>query len=174
MGCYIRTFVEVRERGKWNIFEEDHFTLSEYDRVRLKKDKGESPFDCQDYDMFGFLADVRNRANCFPISKPKGLPYDSEYLNEAGYDSGGLGWMDNDSTRRDDLQRDYNSHSYLTARELLEFNYEKTFVNQWEGSNTYDKEITYREHLGLAFFVHLEELKQLGEPDDVRIVFYFF
>lgn len=176
MGCYIRTFVEVRDREnrKWNIFEKDHFTLSDYDANRLKKIKGASPFDWQDYAMFGFFADVRNRANCFPISKPKGLPYDSEYLNEAGYNSGGFGFMEDDSTRRDNLKWDYNSHSYLTTRELLEFNYEKTFIDQWEGSNTYNKKITYREHLGEMFFIHLDELKQLGDPDDVRIVFYFF
>ena len=33
--------------------------------------------------------------------------------------------------------------------------------------------ITYRENLGEMFFTHLEELKALGEPEDVRIVFWF-
>ena len=35
------------------------------------------------------------------------------------------------------------------------------------------KVLTYRENLEGWFFKHLEELKALGEPENVRIVFWF-
>ena len=35
------------------------------------------------------------------------------------------------------------------------------------------KFLTYRENLGEWFFKHLNELKELGDPENVRIVFWF-
>ncbi len=52
---------------------------------------------------------------------------------------------------------DAHSASYLTLKELLEHDYPKGF----------EKEITP------LFFTNLEELKELGEPENVRIVFWF-
>ena len=174
MGCDIHIFIEVKRNGKWLKFEDDHFTLDDYDKKEYKKDKGGTPFDWRSYSMFGFLADIRNYSNCIPLSKPKGLPNDSEYLNEDGYYSGS-GWGMNNTSKKEDLERDYDYHSfsYLTLRELSEFDYEKTFLDERPQTDTYGKIITYREHLGGMFFVHLEELKTLGEPDDIRIVFWF-
>jgi hypothetical protein len=104
------------------------------------------------------------------------LPEDSIYLSELVED-----YIGNFNHRRDDISDDnYHSHSYLTLRELIEFDYDKTFWNRRitftgaslakEGEGTI---ISYRENLGEFFFTHLEELKQLGDLDDVRIVFWF-
>ena len=174
MGADIHLFVEIKTNGKWLKFEGDHFTLDEYEKKEYKKDKGYTPFDWRSYSMFGFLAGVRNYSNCIPLSEPKGLPNDSEYLNKGGYNYGS-GWGQDNMKVKDELEHDadYHSHSYLTLRELSEFNYEKTFLDERPQTDTYGKVITYREHLNEMFFVHLEELKTLGEPDDVRIVFYF-
>lgn len=177
MGADIEIWTEIRNKktGKWIRFEEEYFSVSDWERKTFNKIKAKYPFDWRSYSMFGFLADVRNYSECECISEPKGLPTDSEYLNEDGYYSGGGGWGSNDITKKREIETDGMSHSfsYLTLRELLEFDYAKKFVDQRDNTDTYLKEITHREHLGGMFFVHLEELKQLGEPDDVRIVFFF-
>ena len=189
MSCIIASFAEKRNKdtGKWEEVR-DAFTLTKYDAERENKKKGDNPFYWQSYSLFAFLAGVRNYDECEPISEPKGLPNDSEYLNEIEND----GWG-GDTTRRQNILDDSNhSYSYLTLRELLEFDYEKTFIKKrviqatnMEGlraSIPFDislqeeakgKEVSYRDNLGEMYFTHLEDLKALGEPDDVRIVFWF-
>ena len=61
-----------------------------------------------------------------------------------------------------------HSASYLTLRELLEFDYDK--VIEFED---YEQD-TFRDVLSQWYFVHLSELKKLGEPDEVRIIFWFY
>mgnify|MGYP003418902227 CR=1 FL=1 len=189
MSCIIASFAEKRNKdtGKWEEVR-DAFTLTKYDAERENKKKGDNPFYWQSYSLFAFLAGVRNYDECEPISEPKGLPNDSEYLNEIEND----GWG-GDTTRRQNILDDSNhSYSYLTLRELIELKKEKTFRKQrviqatnMEGlrvSIPFDislqeeaegKEVTYRDNLGEMYFTHLEDLKALGEPDDVRIVFWF-
>lgn len=138
--------------------------------------------------MFAFFADVRNYDHCVPLSEPKGLPDDSEYLNEIIDEGYGT-----PMSRSDDIYNDgnYHSFSYLTLKELLDFDYEQTFWNRRitktvrypEGGSYSDgaalaeegegQIISYRENLGSMYFTHLKELSELGEPEDVRIVFWF-
>ena len=174
MECDIHSFAERKINNKWEKVG-DHFSLSDWEKKYYKKEKGESPFDWRSYSMFAFLAGVRNYDHCEPISKPKGLPKD---ISEEVKEEYGEGW-------------DFHSASHLTLTELLDFDYDKVFWNrrvtrtvvnenggvfsngaciaeEGEGSN-----VTYRENLGDFFFVHLNELKELGSPEDVRIVFWF-
>ena len=173
MGCDIHSFAERRnkETNKWEKVE-DAFTLDSYDKELMKKDKDEHPFDWHSYSLFAFLADVRNYDHCEPLAEPKGIPKDvcEEIRSE---------W--------ERWEGDGHSASFFTAKELSDFDYEKTFWNRRvtkqtapncfngaslaeEGEGTV---LTYRENLGEMFFTHLEELKALGEPEDVRIVFWF-
>lgn len=188
MGADIHSFVEIRKEGKWELFEEEVFPV-------YKDEKIDSPFNWRSYSLFGFLADVRNYSNCKPISENKGLPDDSEYLNSpSDYDYDWLG-LKTTSTKKDDIRNDgnYHSFSWLSLKELLDFDYDSTFedlrytselVNDKGivyGSNGAAvakpgeaKKISYREHLsGSGFFEDLEVLKTLGAPEDVRVVFYF-
>ena len=173
MGCDIHSFAERRnkETNKWEKVE-DAFTLDSYDKERMKKDKGEHPFDWRSYSLFAFLADVRNYDHCEPLAEPKGIPKDvcEEIRSE---------W--------EMWEGDGHSASHFTAKELSDFDYEKTFWNRrvtkqtapncWNGASLAEEGegtvLTYRENLGEMFFTHLEELKALGEPEDVRIVFWF-
>lgn len=173
MGCDIHCFAEMRdiETNQWEKVG-DAFTLDDYDKKRLGKDKGNRPFDWRSYSMFAFLADVRNYDHCEPLSQPKGIP--DNVCKEIGeeYEEWGC---------------DAHSASYFTAKELLDFNYDKTFWNRritkqtapnvYNGASLAEEgegiNLTYRENLGEMFFIHLEELKSLGEPEDVRIVFWF-
>lgn len=165
MGCDIRSFTEVRKKKKW----------IKVDQTFLDKRR---------YPIFAFLADVRNSGKCEPISEPKGLPKDSEWLKEP-YEI---------MTRYEDIKDDpdYHSYSYLTLKELLDFNYEKSF-EKLEMSFLYKEdnvviagsiftetakegegEITsYRNYLGEWFFEELDKMKKLGDPENVRIVFWF-
>lgn len=177
MGCDIHPHVEVKVDDKWEISTEEVFSLDSFDRDYYKKEKSSEPFDWRSYSMFGFLAGVRNYDHCIPISEPKGLPDDcSEEIKEA----------------YEDYSSDAHSCSYLTLRELSEFDYNKEFWNRRIFKPTYNadgstsggngaslaeegegKIITYRENLGEWYFRHLEEMRELGESDDVRIVFWF-
>ena len=147
MGCDIHSFAEVKTKGNWKKVVE-HFSLDDYDKKYYKKDKGNNPFDWRSYAMFSFLADVKNRGVLKPIAKPKGLPdnLSEEVKNEYEY------WKEEGFAA-----------SYLTLKELLDFDYnKKTIEND-----------TYKNVLGEWFFKHLEELKLLGESESVRIVFWF-
>ena len=153
MGCDIHSYAEKKVNEKWEKVGEV-FPMDEWDRNYYKKDFNESPFDWRSYAMFGFLADVRNYYNSEYLSEPKGLPDDiSQEVKE----------------KADDWDGDGHSHSFLTVKELTDFDYGKTFFDD-RGKETE----TYRSFLGEQFFDDLEILKNLDEnPENVRVVFWF-
>lgn len=173
MGGDIHSFAEVKnaQTGKWEKVGEV-FPLDEYDRKACNKEFGDSPFDWRSYSMYGFLAGVRNYSHCEPLSEPKGLPDDlsPEVAKEA-----------------EEWAGDGHSHSWLTLKELLAFDYDKTFRDKrvtkqvapdfWNDAALAEEgegaHVTYRERLGEPFFRALEVLKTLGEPENVRVVFWF-
>jgi len=178
MGCDIHIFVERKKNDKWV-----HYTGKHFSSVwgHAKEEKDNSPFDWRSYSMYGFLAGVRH-SYIKPIKEPiYTIPDDtSEYVKK-------------EFERWDG---DGHSHSFLTARELLEFDYNQDlrepnddfstnsrkvlFEKKAHRKNTdFDEEEidkTYYDFLGgpdSMFFTHVKELAELGEPDDVRIVFWF-
>ena len=153
MGCDIHSYAEKKVNGKWEKVS-DQFSLDEFDKKWYGKEKGDNPFGWQNYSIFAFLAGVRNYDHCTPISEPKGLPDDiSDEVKE----------------KADDLDGDGHSHSFLTVKELSDFDYGKTFFDD-SGKETE----TYSNFLGKQFFDDLEILKNLDEnPENVRIVFWF-
>lgn len=161
MGCDMSLMVEKKVDGRWIKYEQGGFNGSGRN--------ANTPFDWRCYAIFSFLADVRQRDDITPISSPKGLPNDSEYLNEDlsnpysldyGYISTGTCYTKGDEIEKD---IDHHSFSFLTIRELMDFDY---------GRMATDKE-TYREYLGEDFFCDLGTLIEIGNPDEVRIVFWF-
>ena len=171
MGCDIHCFAEKRNNGQWEKIG-DVFTLDEYDKKYYDKEKGDQPFNWRSYSMFAFLACVRNYDHLDPISTPRGLPNDMSPQVKEEYLSWGV---------------DAHSCSWLSARELLDFNYEKIFENRratvqlapniFSGAGLAEKGkgemISYRNNLGEFFFKHLQELENIGNPEDTRIVFWF-
>src|ERR1700747_2996878 len=77
MGCDIHTFAEVRINGKWEKVVGELFPAESWSTKKWT----DEPFGWRSYSMFAFFAGVRNYDHCTPISEPKGLPPDSEYLN---------------------------------------------------------------------------------------------
>ena len=153
MGCDIHCYAEKKVNGKWEKIG-DVFPLDDWWKNYLKKDFNDSPFDWRSYAMFGFLADVRNYSNSEYLSEPKGLPDDiSKEVQE----------------KADDWEGDGHSHSFLTVKELTDFDYNKTFFDD-RGKETE----TYISFLGKQFFEDLEILKNIDENNEnVRIVFWF-
>ena len=107
--------------------------------------------------MYGFLANVRNYSRVPPISEPRGLPED---ISE-----------DVKSESEEYWSGDGHSHSWVSLKELLDFDYEKTFEDRrCEGDG---EVVSFKKFLGEQFFAQIEILKTLGDPEDVRIVFFF-
>lgn len=149
MGCDIHAYAEVKEKGKWTF-------------------SGLTPFDWRSYGMFGFLAGVRNYSKAEPIAKGRGVPADlSPEVKES----------------EESWDMDGHSHSWVSLKELLDFDYDKKFYDMRvmrDGNGAAEARsleeahhTTYREFLGEGFFEELEELKQLGKPENVRVVFWF-
>ena len=164
MGADIHSCVELKNAlsQKWELAAQEIFPLDDSARKWYKKDFTSQPFSEQSYALFGFLADVRNYSRCPPIATPRGLPSD---------------WGENEHPE----DGDYHSHSWLLLRELLEFDYQQKFLAQREDNyidsgeilQIWGSYITYQEHLGERYFKTLEILSSLGEPNCVRVVFWF-
>lgn len=152
MGCDIHSFAEKKNKdtGLWEKVN-DAFSLDEFDKKYLAKEKGDNPFDWRSYSVFAFLANVRNYDHCIPISEPRGIPEDiCEEVRES-YDM----WSG-----------DAHSASYLMLRELIEFDYDTVFWNRrvtketspgcFNGASLAEEGegemISYRENLGTWFF----------------------
>ena len=130
--------------------------------------KSVKPFNYRYYGLFAFLAGVRNYSAIKPISKPRGLPNNlSKEVREE--------FKDND---------DYHSCSWISIKELLDFDYKQLMEDRREhkqiapniftGAYTVEpekgREMSYREFLDESFFEDLEILKLIGAD---RIVFGF-
>jgi hypothetical protein len=141
MGCDIHSFAERRN------------SVGEWEII-----EGVYPFEKRIYGVFAFLADVRNDTEVEPISPPRGIPEDSPTYGKLSK------WLDHDSDT-------WHSGSWLSIRELLDFDYDREFVNEdYDVPEDYNRETTYREFLGSDFFANLERLKEIGAD---RVVFCF-
>jgi hypothetical protein len=189
MGADIHIFAEIKKADKWERLTEKIFP--DGDR------KNDAPFDWRSYGMFGFLADVRNYSSIPPLGELKGLPDDSEYLNAKleKPSSFNYRYFDNGTayTRKEEIEKDadYHSKTFYTLKELIEFDYDKTFedlryteVTKMPNGGTFSngaaiakegegKIVTFKEFLGKGFFECIDIMKTLGEPENVRIVFWF-
>jgi hypothetical protein len=201
MGCDIHEWVEVRDPSANDV---GPWKLSSYDPELFRN-----------YDMFAILANVRNGhgfagvktgEGFIPISMPRGVPEDAsdEYKHQV-----------------EEWGVDGHSHSWLTLREIREFDWNQTTEKQgWVDASEYQtfkregrprswsggvgggsvKHVTneqmdeivakggepgfsyytlvkwtikYRDYCGYLLDEVLPEMAKLGEPDDVRLVFFF-
>lgn len=123
MGCDIHLFTErkrhINNEEKWvNV---DNWKLNPY--YEKDNEDGEKEYEIcsayrwRNYELFSFLANVRNYSNNKPISKPRGIPEDiSEVV-------------------RKEVERwdsDGHSHSYFTMKELYDF-YNQNDVVKYSG-----------------------------------------
>ena len=106
--------------------------------------------------MYSFFSGTRNEYNISPIAKPRGIPKDAC----------------DDTVSDIELLQDEGlcDPSWLLVSELTQFDYEQTFINNKTNPPT---SMTYRDFLSECFFEHLEILKGLGNPQEMRIVFVY-
>jgi len=184
MGTCIKTCAEKRTPEGWKWLDDAVFP-----RPPSYIDAGETPFSAepfgyQCYGMFALFAGVRNRSGSPVLSAPRGLPED---ISEAALlhlvpeinqveDYGLYGGFDTEqpdtvAERIAMADKESYDHSWLSAAELLAFDYERSFtdVNAVPPLDT-----TCRECLGEMYFTHLDALKTLSAAHDVRILFCFF
>jgi hypothetical protein len=152
MGCDIHSYAEKKNaQGKWEV-------IPDFE-----------PFECRNYAVFGWLADVRNYSGLIPISMPRDIPKDASAEVADIFEE----W-----------DCDAHTPSWLSVEELLNFDYDatcedlrytkQTGPNSWNGGATCEpgegKKTTYRELFGEYFFNDLEELKKSGAE---RVIFWF-
>lgn len=156
MACDINTFVEIKKGDKWDRSFDDVFKLPYWPAKIQKRTHTSTPFDWKDYGMYGFFADVRNNSEVPPLSSPKGIPEGCTALS-------------------DDIDNvDYYSWTWLSLKELGEFDYDKTFEDRQDCEpGVKGVVVSFRSFLGQDFFSDIEALKLLGKPDQVRVIIWF-
>ncbi len=178
MGDYIKTVVEVRNPSGWSESEVAVFTNNPNWPGHDSSEFTRYAFFWQNYTMYSLFADVRTRERgIVPIAPGRGLPSDasdSALLRILG------GWSHGDwyrpveintvaekvANRQDD---EAFGLSWLSARELQAVDYDALITSMDEPIETQP----LRDALGALYFKHLDQLAQLGSPDDVRILFCF-
>lgn len=182
MGCDIHAFAERKSEGKWKQIKREfkHNTFGEGYYFEDELDMG------RNYELFAFLADVRNSDGIIPISQPKGIPEDAS-----------LGYL----AEVEDWDGDGHSHSYFTLAEL------KTIPRKLLNQKINDRRIilakddkgqvtetcrgTNGKNLGevgerkiftlfqrdktpiQTLIEELEEVRYENEDDEIRLVFFF-
>lgn len=150
-----------------------HSYVEVFDGKKWVYDNSLSPFDWRNYGVFGFLAGVRNYSNIKPIHEPKGEPNDPSDFVKDEFEF----W-----------RYDLHSASYLTLKELSDFDYEQeitdcrttiqTGLNSFYGGATchpdHGKKQKLSDFLGAGFMTDLNELRdKFPDQDNTRIVFFF-
>lgn len=167
MGCDIHMHVEFKSNRHWSGKKDwmcgDHFhsidpTDSRYviQHVGLLEDR------C--YSLFSVLANVRNGRDLPYISDPKGLPNDVTKYVEEDYDSWGC---------------DAHSCSYLTLREIFEFNEKVEPKNEFGGyilEPLIDRMFQRADELNVLYDFELkhpitDDVRK--KMENIRIVFWF-
>jgi hypothetical protein len=176
MGASVKTLVEVQNGKKWGNLYENIFPVLTGD-VEIYGENTSSPFQRQHYGLFAFIGGVRNYYTVPSIAPHRGLPDD--HMSETEIIFGGAEVA---ISRYPYEILEGHSQTWVTAKELLDFNYNEKFEDRrnHDGFNSGEtlpegkgEVITYRELLGEHYFKELEVLKTFSEPNKVRIVFAF-
>lgn len=118
-------------------------------------------FDWKYYGLYGFLADHRNYAESPTLGPPQMcIPEDASDDVKTMY-GGGHAVMAHDA-------------GWVTLPQLLNFDYEQTFVNQ--NIQRLGDVMTVREWLHEEYFEEVRKLdswREAGDPESVRVVFWF-
>lgn len=107
MGCDIHMYAEVRKNKKWGK------VGNEFKNTYNEDVKTDQPYSGRNYELFAFLADVRNRFDIKPIAETKGWPEDVS----AGVKEDLVDYWDGDG----------HSASWFTLKELKEADWNQAF-----------------------------------------------
>ena len=166
MGAGIHTQVQICRDGEWETF--DNPIFKRYDEM------SSSPFEEQNYGLFGLLADVRNYARIPIITELKGLPK-VEFPAVKATDIG-FSCMEPDDPWP--LHWDNHSATWYLLSELLEFDYDVQFENRRDDSGDTlpagDGQLTtIRRYIGEKYFEDLDKLSEIADSDKIRVIISF-
>ena len=148
MGCDIHAYLEKKSK------------TGSYEYVA-------DVFDDRDYNLFSFLAGVRNYNEIYPIvASNRGIPVDvSDYTNSCylswGSNAHSASWIGIDELLKFDYTRDI--HHNLTPTEVA-----KT-LNSMVGVKKIYNPITYKDFLEYTIFEDIMKMSVKGD----RVVFWF-
>ena len=150
---------ELKDTARW--VSEDHWKVNPnyhlYPEERAAQLIQINPYQfysgVRNYDLFGILSNTRNDRNLKFIAAPRGLPADlSPELLQVALES----------------KDDFYDHSWLLLEELMQFNWDERFYC--------DTFMEYRQVKQICSdFIDetIPKLAVLGEPQDVRVIFWF-
>lgn len=188
MGCDIHIFVEKRINGKWECID----TIIGDENGNLYVPYENRIYTERNYSLFALLANVRNHAKIISISEPRGLPDDvSEIVKEISYQWDCDGHSHSYYTLEELLN--YNPEhlvkqvGYMSKETWTLFqeslktskpNYDLRFPYAgWSSSGMgwerHEWEVPAKVISPNFFIETLNKLKEIGKPEDVRIVFWF-
>ena len=144
MGCDIHLYVERKENGRWVSLDKWTVDADEFGREGAGVMWEDRFYRHRNYLLFGILAGVRDRSLA-SISKPRGLPKDVTLEVQKESES----W-----------NTDGHSHSWLTLAELQSYDWSSALAEPVGAPSTFVNEA-------------IPKLEALGEPESVRIVFFF-
>jgi hypothetical protein len=128
MGCDIHSFAEVKRGGKW------HRVGDIFPHPYNEDKKIDQPFYSRNYNLFAILADVRNGVGFAGIKTGEGFISISEPRDFP------LDLSDDGRLTSDSLSDDYHSRSWLTLKELMEYDWNQLTVRQgWVTKPEYDE-----------------------------------
>ena len=103
MGCDIHMFTEKKIGNRWETADFFHYVPNEKEEMELTRMEFMGD---RNYHLFALLANVRNGFGIEPISTPRGIPKDLSEFVKVWYET----------------EKSWTfGHSYLTLRDILEF-----------------------------------------------------
>ena len=149
MATDINVYAEKFEDGKWQPVPEPRITDYSEGKVIPIELLSEFDWGCRPYHIFPFLGVIRygtsKERSIKPIKDRKGLPINLSTFYRKNF-------FDDDDY---DYECDFG-HSWLTLKEIIDYNWDVQFTEQ----------SAYFEKLGKL-------LSQFGSPENVRIIYWF-
>lgn len=184
MGCDIHLIAQVRQGDQWVTTETErpcHCVKQEtpgkfvgyggvtYDCFDCYGTLVRGSYDSRSYDTFAILANVRNSVHGYkliPISDARGLPEDLRKPENTNGNPFSPNYYDGEGDEYiEGKWMGDHSYSWLSLRELVEYPHWHEIVPGTEE--------TAAEHTGNFYSDFLPALVELGDLDNVRIVFGF-
>jgi hypothetical protein len=174
VGTYIRTVVEVRGAEGWKANSKNVFANDATWPGHSSEPLTHKAFFWQSYTMYSLLAGVCVRDfGITPVAPGRDLPEDADEYSLVellgSWDTYGVSPMSVSDKQRNCDDTDLFGFSWVTAAELLAVDYDMQISAIDEPSRVR----SLRNELDEKFFKHLEQLSDLGAPEDVRILFRF-
>jgi hypothetical protein len=174
LGTYLRTVVEVRDADGWKANTKNVFTNDITWPGHSAEPLTHKAFFWQSYTTYSLLAGVCVRYfGITPVAPGRDLPEDADEYSLVellgDWDTYGLSPMSVADKQRNRHDTDLFGFSRVTAAELLAVDYDTQISTIDEPSCVR----SLRSELGDRFFQHLNQLSDLGAPEDVRVLFRF-